>query len=105
MKEAPTGAAESGPPLSAIAEGRTFYRQLWPLVMLQGPCQKTVPKLTMLEKTRQSTYGINDAGQIVGSFNANTPLPAALPLFATGLGAMGRLSWRRSGRTPAAVAA
>jgi hypothetical protein len=26
---------------------------------------------------------------------ANTPLPAALPLFATGLGALGLLGWRR----------
>ena len=52
--------------------------------------------------------GINDAGQIVGgigdgsptgqSFIAEptvTPLPAALPLFATGLGALGLLGWRR----------
>jgi hypothetical protein len=27
--------------------------------------------------------------------NATTPLPAALPLFATGLGVMGLLGWRR----------
>ena len=53
-------------------------------------------------------FGINDAGQIVGgigdgsptgqSFIAEptvTPLPAALPLFATGLGALGLLGWRR----------
>jgi hypothetical protein len=29
---------------------------------------------------------------------AATPAPAALPLFATGLGALGLLGWRRSGR-------
>lgn len=29
---------------------------------------------------------------------ASTPLPAALPLFATGLGALGLLGWRRKGR-------
>ena len=34
-----------------------------------------------------------DAG-ISGTFSA-TPLPAALPLFATGLGALGVLGWRR----------
>jgi hypothetical protein len=28
-----------------------------------------------------------------------TPLPAALPLFATGLGALGLLSWRKRGKT------
>src|SRR5262249_14255337 len=34
--------------------------------------------------------------QIVGDFSATaTPLPAALPLFAGGLGALGLLGWRR----------
>jgi hypothetical protein len=61
--------------------------------------------------------GVNDLGQIVGFFtdvNDNTigfvgtpvsatPLPAALPLFATGLGAMGLLGWRRKRRGQAAI--
>jgi hypothetical protein len=34
-----------------------------------------------------------------------TPLPAALPLFAGGLGAMGLLGWRRKRKTPAPAAA
>ena len=39
------------------------------------------------------------------TFNAaTTPLPAALPLFATGLGASGLLGWRRK-RKAAAIAA
>jgi len=33
-----------------------------------------------------------------------TPLPAALPLFATGLGAMGLLGWRRKRKNAAAIA-
>jgi hypothetical protein len=33
--------------------------------------------------------------QLIGSFLVATPLPAALPLFATGLGALGLLGWRR----------
>jgi hypothetical protein len=33
---------------------------------------------------------------------ANTPLPAALPLFATGLGALGLLGWRRKRKALAA---
>jgi hypothetical protein len=36
---------------------------------------------------------------------ATTPLPAALPLFATGLGAMGLLGWRRKRKSAAARAA
>ncbi len=39
-----------------------------------------------------------------GSFLVATPLPAALPLFATGLGALGLLGWRRK-RKAAALAA
>jgi hypothetical protein len=36
---------------------------------------------------------------------SGTPLPATLPLFATGLGAMGLLGWRRKRRNAAALAA
>jgi hypothetical protein len=36
---------------------------------------------------------------------AETPLPAALPLFATGLGALGLLGWRRKRKSAAAIAA
>ncbi len=35
----------------------------------------------------------------------STPLPAALPLFATGLGAMGLLGWRRKRKNAAVIAA
>jgi PEP-CTERM motif len=31
----------------------------------------------------------------LGSHDVPTPLPATLPLFATGLGALGLLGWRR----------
>jgi hypothetical protein len=33
-----------------------------------------------------------------------TPLPAALPLFATGLGALGLLGWRRKRKSAAPIA-
>jgi hypothetical protein len=42
-----------------------------------------------------------------GSFlvRSETPLPATLPLFATGLGALGLLGWRRKRKNAAALAA
>jgi hypothetical protein len=43
--------------------------------------------------------------QVTFSQVAATPLPAALPLFATGLGALGLLRWRRRRKNAAAIAA
>jgi len=39
----------------------------------------------------------------VNSTAAATPLPAALPLFAAGLGAFGLLGWRRKRKSAVAV--
>ena len=54
----------------------------------------------------QAYANIHDAtfpgGEIRGWLVA-TPLPAALPLFATGLGALGLLGWRRKRKAQAAV--
>ena len=45
-----------------------------------------------------------DAGaRIVVAFANETPLPGALPLFATGLGALGLLGWRRKKKAAAAA--
>jgi len=52
--------------------------------------------------TRYFTSGF--ATTISTSLSSETPLPAALPLFATGLGALGLLGWRRK-RKAAAIAA
>ena len=42
---------------------------------------------------------------ITGGSIAETPLPATLPLFASGLGALGLLGWRRKRKSTAALAA
>jgi hypothetical protein len=52
------------------------------------------------------TYGLEDTSETFtqGFFNP-TPLPATLPLFATGLGAMGLLGWRKKRKNAAVIAA
>jgi hypothetical protein len=61
--------------------------------------------------TSTTANGINDLGQIVGFYadatlgfetTAVTPLPATLPLFATGIGGLGLLGWRRKRKAAAA---
>jgi hypothetical protein len=46
------------------------------------------------------TDGVNLTASLASGTSA-TPLPAALPLFATGLGALGLLSWRRKKKAQA----
>jgi hypothetical protein len=46
-----------------------------------------------------------DTGEAAFEFGTVTPLPAALPLFATGLGALGLLGWRRKRKNTVAVPA
>jgi hypothetical protein len=45
-------------------------------------------------------FGYNDTGYAVAE-SLTTPIPAALPLFATGLGGLGLLGWRRKRRAQA----
>ena len=67
--------------------------------------------------TSSTADGINDLGQIVGFYtdaNGNTigfetqisetPLPATLPLFATGLGTLGLFGWRRKRKKASVLA-
>jgi len=65
--------------------------------------------VTMDTNTISNKCGTSDFGSLGFSGGPNginaTPLPAALPLFATGLGAMGLLGWRRKRKNAAAIAA
>ena len=49
--------------------------------------------------------GPNPTGLLVSADVSAVPLPAALPLFASGIGALGLLGWRRKKRKPVALAA
>jgi hypothetical protein len=53
--------------------------------------------------TNESTSVSNLGADYTIFSAATTPLPAALPLFATGLGALGLLGWRRKRRAQAAI--
>jgi len=46
-------------------------------------------------------FGLS-SGEVFFQSDVATPLPAALPLFATGLGALGLLGWRRKRKAQAA---
>lgn len=50
-------------------------------------------------------YTINNTGSVSVTPVSATPLPAALPLLATGLGALGLLGWRRKRKATPAIAA
>jgi uncharacterized protein (TIGR03118 family) len=72
---------------------------LWDLMFGTGSTNGGDPN------TLYFTDGIN--GETAGLFGAiqSTPLPAALPLFATGIGAMGLLGWRRKRKDAGVIAA
>jgi len=47
-------------------------------------------------------FALDDIGLVRQAPPSPVPLPAALPLFATGLGLLGLLAWRRSRSAPVA---
>jgi hypothetical protein len=49
-----------------------------------------------------AVVGLASSSSASGQQLTATPLPAALPLFATGLGALGLLGWRRKRKAQAA---
>jgi hypothetical protein len=77
-------------------------------VLLSGSLLASAPVFYSASYTQNGGPG----AQINGSFNdsttapiGGTPLPAALPLFASGLGALGLLRWRKKRKNAAAIAA
>jgi hypothetical protein len=50
------------------------------------------------------SYSVIASSDLIGTVGS-TPLPAALPLFATGLGAIGLFGWRRKRKCAALEAA
>jgi hypothetical protein len=76
-------------------------------VCLVGPCPGGGGgQYAVTNPSYPFAYFVDLSGSLVTSTPPpTTPLPAALPLFATGLGALGLLGWRRKRKNTAALAA
>jgi hypothetical protein len=59
----------------------------------------------LFPESTKFTVPFNENATVTISAVAATPIPAALPLFATGLGVLGLLGWRRKRNNTAALAA
>jgi len=77
-----------------------FYLQI-----LSFTTTPTYNQLGYLTADGNFFYGTISDGSVTVTPVAATPLPAAFPLFGTGLGAMGLLGWRRKRKNAAATAA
>jgi hypothetical protein len=79
-----------------------FYLQI--LTVTTTPAFNQLGYLTADGSYFYSAIGTS-GGSVTVTPVSTTPLPAALPLFATGLGAMGLFGWRRKRKNAAALAA
>jgi len=70
----------------------------WDVADTSGNAQQRTPEGTFVNDNFSETFEILGPG-----FVAPIPLPATLPLFATGLGVLGLLGWRRKRRAQAAT--
>ena len=85
----------------AWIEGATTIYQFGTYFTSRQGGEAPVIQIAALADTVECTLG--NGGQLCVTTPAPTPLPAALPLFATGLGALGLFGWRRKRRAQAAV--
>lgn len=87
-----------------LKSGASYYGPLNSLIQVDAAANFTFSGIIDISN---SNYWITDATghAVVIPFTATppaaTPIPAALPLFATGLGAMGLLGWRRKRKAAA----
>ena len=70
-----------------------------------GPMCSTTYSCSLTAQTYLAAGGVAPFYHLTSGSLTATPLPAALPLLATGLGAMGLLGWRRKRKNAAALPA
>jgi hypothetical protein len=80
------GLADDGTTMYAVAGTQVFSVNL------------SNASLTLLFDYGGGVLGAANGTAFVNENTTSTPLPAALPLFATGIGAMGFVGWRRKRR-------
>jgi hypothetical protein len=76
----------------------------WETKTLNFTADSTTTLISLIGNAGNNYIGLDNVS-VVGLNTSATPLPAALPLFATGLGALGLLGWRRKRKAAAAIAA
>ena len=87
-----TGNVPSSDPLTDLSASEVFVGIFMPVdpCFSGSVCHRSGPIVAFSTGTDVGTWDV--------TIQAATPLPAALPLFATGLGALGLLGWRRKRR-------
>ena len=105
----------NGTPIGDLTQ-QNFYSPLYNLQPGPGALAGiTAETLSVFDVTSLFVPGVNTitvnvdpanwVNEIEVSTLAETPLPAALPLFASGLGGLGLIGWRRKRKKAAALAA
>jgi hypothetical protein len=90
----------------AYVPGQAFGHSIWQAFSQDFTATSALTLLTFIDTRGAFNAGIylDEVSVELVSPGGATPLPAALPLFASGLGALGLLDWRRK-RKNAAIAA
>ena len=97
--DAITATASAGPTSGTFTSTLSGTNN-WQLETLAFIAASTSTTITLIGYSANRSYiGLDNVSVTA------TPLPAALPLFATGLGALGLLGWRRKRKNSAALAA
>ena len=99
-----SGSSTASQNFSALNSGQ--YWTAWQIVQMTflATASSVTLQFTNLVNSQDGGLDLGLDNVSVTDAVAATPLPAALPLFATGLGALGVLGWRRK-RKKAALAA
>jgi len=104
------GGGDISPPFFFTTPGTMTYGLIAPPILLSALAAFTgsgnaIVDLKLATTDPADTFQSSGlAGTVMYDYYAATPLPAALPLFAGGLGGLGLLGWRRKRKSATAIA-